>query len=78
MRQEDRKGPRTILDETATSINELAKDLEGRELKGAVVTTREIRSIAGRLQLHVKDLLAASKALREENEVAKTPPSNDE
>jgi hypothetical protein len=60
----DHKDPSRVLDDTATSIKELVQDLENRETEGAVVTVTEIRKIAGQLQAHVEDLLAASKTLR--------------
>jgi hypothetical protein len=60
------KNPRKILDETATSINKLVLDLENREIEGRPVTAGEIQTIAGRLQAHVEDLLAAAKSLRDE------------
>ena len=58
--------PRKVLDETATSIKELVLDLENREMEGRPVTTTEIQTIAGQLQAHVEDLLAASRSLRDE------------
>jgi hypothetical protein len=60
----DHKDPSRVLDDTATSIKKLVQDLENRETDGAVVTAAEIRKIAGQLQAHVEDLLAASKSLR--------------
>ena len=60
------KDPREVLDETATSIRKLVLDLENREMEGRAVTAREIQTIASRLQVHVEDLLAASRSLRDE------------
>jgi hypothetical protein len=60
----DHRDPRTVLDDTATSIKKLVQDLENREIEGTVVTAAEIRKIAGQLQAHVEDLLAASSNLR--------------
>jgi hypothetical protein len=60
------KDPRKVLDETATSIRKLVLDLENREMEGRPVTTTEIQTIAGQLQAHVEDLLAASRSLRDE------------
>jgi hypothetical protein len=60
----DQKDPGKVLDETATSIKRLVRDLENRELEGNVVTAAEIRKIASQLQAHVEDLLAASNSLR--------------
>jgi hypothetical protein len=60
------KDPRKVLDETATSIRKLVLDLENREMEGRAVSAREIQTIAGRLQVHVEDLLAASRNLRDE------------
>ena len=60
------KDPREVLDETATSIRKLVLDLENREMEGRAVTAREIQTIASRLQVHVEDLLAASRNLRDE------------
>jgi hypothetical protein len=60
------KDPRKVLDETATSIRKLVLDLENREMEGRPVTAREIQTIAGQLQAHVEDLLAASRNLRDE------------
>lgn len=54
-----------VLDETATSIRTLVRDLENRETEGRPITASEIQSIASRLQIHVEDLLAASRSLRE-------------
>ncbi len=60
------KDPRKVLDETATSIRKLVLDLANREMEGRAVTAREIQTIASRLQVHVEDLLAASRNLRDE------------
>lgn len=56
---------RKRLDETATSIKELALQLEKSETEGRPITAAEIQTIAGRLQTHVEDLLAASRSLRD-------------
>jgi hypothetical protein len=58
--------PRKVLDETATSIKELVLDLENRETEGRRLTATEIQNIAGQLQFHVENLLAASRGLRDE------------
>ena len=60
----DQTNPGKFLDETATSIKELIRELEDREIQGTVVTVAEIRKIARQLQGHVQDLLAASNNLR--------------
>ena len=57
--------PRKVLDETATSIKKLVLELESREIEGLPITPTEIQAIAGRLQVHVQDLLAASRSLRD-------------
>jgi hypothetical protein len=56
---------RKVFDDTATSIKELVVQLENRESDGRPVTSSEIQTIAGRLQIHVEDLLAALRSLRE-------------
>lgn len=61
-----RNDHRRVLDETATSIRTLVRDLENRETEGRPITASEIQSIASRLQIHVEDLLAASRSLRED------------
>ena len=58
--------PRKALDEIATSIKSLAIDLENRETQGRLPTATEIQMIAGQLQAHVENLLAASRNLRDE------------
>jgi hypothetical protein len=58
--------PRKALDEIATSIKSLAIDLENRETQGRRPTATEIQTIAGQLQAHVENLLAASRNLRDE------------
>jgi len=58
--------PRKVLDETATSIKKLVLELESREIEGLPITPTEIQAIAGRLQVHVQDLLAASRSLRDQ------------
>ena len=58
--------PRKVLDETATSIKELVLDLENRETEGRRLTATEIQNIASQLQVHVENLLAASRGLRDE------------
>jgi hypothetical protein len=60
------KDHRKILDETATSIKKLVLDLENRETEGRPINASEIQIIASRLQVHVEDLLAASRGLRDE------------
>jgi hypothetical protein len=60
----DHRDPGRVLDDTATSLKKLVQDLENREIEGADVTAAEIRKIAGQLQAHVEDLLAASNSLR--------------
>lgn len=60
---------RRVLDETASSIKKLVLDLENREMEGRPMTAGEIKAIASRLQLHVEDLLAASRGLREKSEI---------
>lgn len=57
---------RQVLDETASSIKKLVLDLENREMEGRPMTAGEIKAIASRLQVHVEDLLAASRGLRNE------------
>jgi hypothetical protein len=61
-----RENPRDSLDEIATSIKRLILYLESRELEGRSLTATEISTIAKTLQLHVEDLHAASRSLREE------------
>ena len=57
---------RKVLEETATSIKKLVLDLENRETEGRPINASEIQIIASRLQVHVEDLLAASRGLRDE------------
>jgi hypothetical protein len=64
MVKRDQKDLDKVLDETATSIRKLVRDLENRERMGVVVTAAEIRKIASQLQAHVEDLLAASSSRR--------------
>jgi hypothetical protein len=64
MVKRDQRDLDKVLDETATSIKKLVRDLENRERMGDVVTAAEIRKIASQLQAHVGDLLAASSSLR--------------
>jgi hypothetical protein len=59
--------PREALDEIATAIKELVFDLENRETEGKRLTTAEIQTIASQLQVHVENLLAASRNLRDES-----------
>jgi hypothetical protein len=66
MTKTEHEDHRKILDETATSIKKLVLDLETREMEGRPITATEIQTIAGRLQVHVEDLLAASRSLRDE------------
>jgi hypothetical protein len=56
---------RRILDSTATSVRELVLRLEKSETEGRPITAAEIQTLAGRLQSHVEDLLAASRSLRD-------------
>jgi hypothetical protein len=65
MSKKDRSDPNKLLDETATSIRNLAFDLEIREREGRPVTASEIQTIASRLQVHVEDILAALESLRD-------------
>jgi hypothetical protein len=58
--------PREALDEIATSIKELVFDLENRETERRRLTATEIQTIASQLQVHVENLLAASRNLRDE------------
>jgi hypothetical protein len=58
--------PRIALDEIATSIKELVFDLENRETEGTRLTATEIQTIASQLQVHVENLLAASRSLPDE------------
>jgi hypothetical protein len=57
------RDPIKILDETASSLKRLVRDLENRESEGRLVTATEIQTIASRLQTHVADLLSASSRL---------------
>src|ERR1700723_283161 len=66
MTKTEHKDHRKILDETATSIKKLVLDLENRETEGRPINATEIQLIASRLQVHVEDLLAASRGLRDE------------
>jgi hypothetical protein len=59
----DQRDPSKVLDETANTIKKLIQDLENRDIEGTV-TAADIRKIAGQLQAHVEDLLAASNNLR--------------
>jgi hypothetical protein len=65
MNKKDRSDPNKLLDETATAIRKLVFDLEIREREGRPVTATEIQTIAGRLQVHVEDVLAALESLRD-------------
>ncbi len=58
--------PREVLDQAATSIRKLVLDLENREMEGRPVTATEIQTIASQLQVHMENLLAASRNLRDE------------
>jgi len=58
--------PREALDEIATSIKELVFELENRETEGRRLTATEIQTIASQLQVHVENLLDASRNLRDE------------
>jgi hypothetical protein len=66
MTKTNHKDHRKVLDETATSIKKLVLDLENREIEGRPINATEIQMIASRLQVHVEDLLAASRGLRDE------------
>jgi hypothetical protein len=66
MTKTEHKDNRKVLDETATSIEKLVLDLENSEIEGRHINATEIRMIAGRLQVHVENLLAASRGLRDE------------
>jgi hypothetical protein len=66
MTKTEHQNYRQVLDETATSIKNLVLDLENREIKGRPINATEIQTIASRLQIHVEDLLAASRGLRDE------------
>ena len=57
--------PRKVLDETANSISKLVLELENREIEGRPITSSEIQTMADRLHVHVEDLLAASRSLRD-------------
>jgi hypothetical protein len=57
------RDPIKVLDETASSLKRLVRDLEDRETEGRVVTATEIQTIASQLQTHVADLLSASSSL---------------
>jgi hypothetical protein len=60
------KDPRTVLEQTATSIKKLVLELENRETEGRPITAIEIQRLASQLHGHVEDLLAASRSLRDE------------
>jgi len=66
MTKTQHKDHRKGLDETATSIKKLVLDLENREMDRRPITATEIQTIANQLQVHVQDLLAASRGLRDE------------
>jgi hypothetical protein len=57
---------RKVFDETATSIRKLVRDLENREKEGNPVTATEIQSIVRQLQVHMQEILDASRSLRDE------------
>src|SRR3984957_20550680 len=57
---------RKVLEETAISIKKLVLDLENREIEGRPINATEIQMNPSRLQVHVEDLLAASRGLRDE------------
>jgi hypothetical protein len=57
---------RKVFDETAVSIRKLVRELETREKEGNPATATEIQSIARQLQLHMQDILDASRSLRDE------------
>lgn len=58
-----RTNPRKSLDDIAASIKNLSLHLETSEIEGRHLTRTEIHAIASKLQTHVEELLAASKAL---------------
>jgi len=58
--------PRNALEDIATSIRTLVLYLETKEVAGRRLTATEIETVAGKLQIHVEELLAASKSLRNE------------
>ncbi|HTB88676.1 MAG TPA: hypothetical protein VK743_12010 [Steroidobacteraceae bacterium] len=66
MTKAQHKDPREVFDETATSIRKLFLELENGQMEGRPITAAQIQTIAGRLQGHVEDLLAASRSLRDE------------
>jgi hypothetical protein len=57
------KDPRSSLDEIAASIKKLIQYLETKEVEGRRLTATEVDAIALKLQIHVEELLAASKNL---------------
>lgn len=57
------KDPRSALDEIAASIKTLIQYLETKEIEGRRLTAREVDAIALKLQIHVEELLAASRKL---------------
>jgi hypothetical protein len=59
------RNSRKALDDIAASIKTLSLYLENSEIDGRHLTTTEIHTIASKLQNHVEELLAASKALRD-------------
>ena len=59
------KNPPNTLDDIATSIKELVAYLEKRESAGRRLTATEIDALAGKLRIHVEELLATSKSLRD-------------
>jgi hypothetical protein len=57
---------RKALEDIAASIKKLSLYLENSEAQGRHLTATEIHTIASKLQTHVEELLAASKALRDD------------
>jgi hypothetical protein len=66
MTKTEHKDNRKVLDETATSIKQLVLDLENSEIEGRPLNATAIQMMASRLQVHVENLLAASRRLRDE------------
>ena len=66
MTKTDNRDARKVFDETATSIRKLVRDLENREKEGNPVIATEIQSIVRQLQVHMQEILDASRSLRDE------------
>lgn len=54
-----------VVDDIATSIEQLVNDLERREKRGEILEAKEVRAVADRLQTHVTNLLSAVARLRQ-------------